>query len=67
VLALLLSFFVVYIWWQLLHPGESLVQTRRSLDRVKHAGRRPVGPAFLILGAQKSGTTAVYEYLHQVS
>ena len=45
--------------------GEVLLQTRRSIDRPRHAGSRQPGPSFVILGAQKSGTTAVYEYLHQ--
>jgi len=48
-----------------LHTGEKLRQTRRGIDRASHAGSRQVGPGFVITGAQKSGTTAVYEYLHQ--
>jgi hypothetical protein len=50
---------------EVLTRGECLAQTRRSIDRKRHAGQRPVGPSFIIIGAQKSGTTAVYEYLHQ--
>lgn len=50
---------------EVLDRGEALFQTRRSIDRAKHAGTRPVGPAFIIIGAQKSGTTALYEYMHQ--
>lgn len=47
-----------------LSPGEVLTQTRRSIDRAIEAGTRPQ-PSFLILGAQKSGTTSLYEYLNQ--
>lgn len=48
----------------LLEPGETVFQTRRSLDRLKDQGQRPT-PYFLILGAQKAGTTSLYEYLIQ--
>jgi hypothetical protein len=47
-----------------LAPGEALRQTRRSVDRALEAGRRPT-PSFLILGAQKAGTTSLYEALMQ--
>jgi len=47
-----------------LAPGEVILQTRRSIDRALDAGLRPT-PTFLILGAQKSGTTSLYEYLTQ--
>ena len=47
-----------------LDPGERLVQTRRSVDRLKDQGARPT-PSFLILGAQKAGTTSLYEYMMQ--
>ena len=48
----------------LLNPGERLLQTRRSVDRLVDKGRRPT-PSFLILGAQKAGTTSLYEYMMQ--
>lgn len=47
-----------------LSSGEIITQTRRSIDRAKEAGSRPQ-PSFLILGAQKAGTTSLYEYLTQ--
>ena len=47
-----------------LTPGEVLYQTRRSLNRVCDQGSRPT-PSFLILGAQKAGTTSLYQYLTQ--
>jgi Aspartyl/Asparaginyl beta-hydroxylase len=48
----------------LLTPGERLWQTRRSIDRCVDHGSRPT-PSFLILGAQKAGTTSLYEYMIQ--
>lgn len=48
----------------LLRPGEKLLQTRRSIDRLENRGSRPT-PSFLILGAQKAGTTSLYEYIVQ--
>ena len=50
---------------QVLEAGEELLQTRRSIDRPKDAGSRPPLPSFVVIGAQKCGTTAVYEYLHE--
>jgi hypothetical protein len=47
-----------------LKPGERLLQTRRSIDRYVDKGLRPT-PSYLILGAQKSGTTSLYEYMTQ--
>ena len=47
-----------------LSPGEVLTQTRRSIDRVLEAGTKHY-PQFLILGAQKAGTTSLYEYINQ--
>jgi len=44
-----------------LAPGESIVQTRRSIDRALDVNSRPT-PSFMIIGAQKSGTTSIYEY-----
>lgn len=49
--------------WQL-EPGEILKQTRRSVDRAVDMGKRP-SPSFLILGAQKAGTTSLYEAMMQ--
>lgn len=48
----------------LLEPGEQLLQTRRSVDRAIDKGKRPT-PSFMILGAQKAGTTSIYEYMMQ--
>lgn len=47
-----------------LQPGEKLLQTRRSIDRLSLKGIRPT-PSFLILGAQKAGTTFLYELIIQ--
>lgn len=47
-----------------LSPGEVLLQTRRSIDRAIDKGKRRA-PSFMIIGAQKSGTTSIYEYLNQ--
>ncbi|KAL7541670.1 hypothetical protein ACHAWF_006993, partial [Thalassiosira exigua] len=47
-----------------LSPGEVLTQTRRSIDRALDAGSTS-HPAFLILGAQKAGTTTLYEALNR--
>lgn len=47
-----------------LSPGEVLLQTRRSIDRAIDKGKR-LTPSFMIIGAQKSGTTSIYEYLNQ--
>lgn len=46
-----------------LRAGERLFQTRRSVDRLS-SQPRPV-PSFLILGAQKAGTTSLYHYITQ--
>lgn len=48
----------------LLEPGENLVQTRRSIDRLKDMKQRPT-PSYIILGAQKAGTTSLYDYINQ--
>jgi hypothetical protein len=48
----------------LLEPGEKLVQTRRSIDRLKDMAARPT-PSYIILGAQKAGTTSLYDYINQ--
>jgi len=42
--------------------GEELVQTRRSVDRACEAGSR-TPPSWILLGAQKCGTTSVYSHL----
>lgn len=47
-----------------LEPGEVIVQTRRSIDRMKDQNTRPT-PSYIILGAQKAGTTSLYEYIIQ--
>lgn len=43
-------------------PGEAVYQTRRSIDLARHAGSRPA-PSFMVIGAQKCGTTSMYEFL----
>eukprot|EP00814_Leptocylindrus_danicus_P009820 CAMPEP_0116015152 /NCGR_PEP_ID=MMETSP0321-20121206/6672_1 /TAXON_ID=163516 /ORGANISM="Leptocylindrus danicus var. danicus, Strain B650" /LENGTH=697 /DNA_ID=CAMNT_0003484879 /DNA_START=77 /DNA_END=2173 /DNA_ORIENTATION=- len=47
-----------------LNPGERLLQTRRSIDRESDCGKR-VPPTFCIIGAQKAGTTSLYDYMNQ--
>lgn len=47
-----------------LEPGERLVQTRRSVDRLKTMVPRPT-PSYIILGAQKAGTTSLYHYINE--
>jgi hypothetical protein len=47
-----------------LEPGEILLQTRRSIDREILKGTRPT-PSFMILGAQKAGTTFLFELIMQ--
>mmetsp|Transcript_18342 Transcript_18342/g.18429 ORF Transcript_18342/g.18429 Transcript_18342/m.18429 type:complete len:366 (+) Transcript_18342:27-1124(+) len=47
-----------------LQPGEILHQTRRSIDRQTDKGKRK-SPSFIIIGAQKSGTTSLYELICQ--
>lgn len=46
----------------LLRPGERVHQTRRSIDLASDTGKR-LTPSFVIMGAQKCGTTSLYEYL----
>lgn len=48
----------------ILEPGEELIQTRRSIDRLKDMKERPT-PSYIILGAQKAGTTSLYDYITQ--
>jgi hypothetical protein len=43
-----------------LQRGEIIYQTRRSIDRFIHYGQRKT-PTFMILGAQKAGTTYLFE------
>ena len=47
-----------------MQPGERVFQTRRSLDLEREAGARKT-PSFIILGAQKSGTTSLHSYICQ--
>eukprot|EP00980_Cylindrotheca_fusiformis_P009515 scaffold2077_cov119-Cylindrotheca_fusiformis.AAC.18 len=47
-----------------LEPGEELIQTRRSIDRLKDMNARPT-PSYVIIGAQKAGTTSLYDYINQ--
>ena len=48
-----------------LEVGAHLLQTRRTIDLESEAGTAPRPPHFLILGAQKAGTTSMYDYLSQ--
>ncbi len=45
-------------------PGEIVYQTRRSIDRACDFGKTPT-PSYMIIGAQKAGTTSMYEYLNK--
>ncbi len=47
-----------------LNPGEVMHQSRRSIDRAIDVGMNVI-PYYMILGAQKSGTTSLYEYINQ--
>jgi hypothetical protein len=47
-----------------LQPGEVLFQTRRTIGRLADRGKRKT-PSFFILGAQKAGTTSLFEYMNQ--
>jgi hypothetical protein len=47
-----------------LSPGEVMHQSRRSIDRAIDVGTNVI-PYYMILGAQKSGTTSLYEYINQ--
>lgn len=46
-----------------LNIGERLLQTRRSIALASECGSGPPAPHFIIIGAQKAGTTSMYEYL----
>ncbi len=48
----------------LLEKGTKVNQTRRSIDLDVHSGSRP-SPSFIIIGAQKSGTTSLFEMIMQ--
>lgn len=48
-----------------LKVGDELTQTRRSIGLASERGTGPLAPHFLIIGAQKAGTTSMYEYLSQ--
>ena len=45
-----------------LRVGDELTQTRRSIGLASERGTGPLAPHFLIIGAQKAGTTSMYEY-----
>jgi hypothetical protein len=55
----------------LLKPGEVVYQTRRSIDLASEVAEHSKSsvsknaPAFIIIGAQKCGTTSMYEYICQ--
>eukprot|EP00518_Triparma_eleuthera_P006079 CAMPEP_0182486962 /NCGR_PEP_ID=MMETSP1319-20130603/47662_1 /TAXON_ID=172717 /ORGANISM="Bolidomonas pacifica, Strain RCC208" /LENGTH=475 /DNA_ID=CAMNT_0024689069 /DNA_START=714 /DNA_END=2137 /DNA_ORIENTATION=+ len=49
---------------RLLPPGETLLQTRRSIDVASDYGSTRI-PSYLIIGAQKSGTTTLFTYINQ--
>ena len=46
-----------------LQPGDQVRQTRRSIDLVTDEGKGDPAPTFIIMGAQKCGTTSMYEYI----
>lgn len=46
-----------------LSPGDEVRQTRRSIDLACEEGQGQPAPSFIVIGAQKSGTTSMYEYL----
>ena len=46
-----------------LNPGDQVRQTRRTIDLACEEGQGRPAPSFVILGAQKSGTTSMYEYI----
>ena len=48
-----------------IEPSDKIIQTRRSIDLARDAGSGRSCPSFIILGAQKCGTTSVYEYISQ--
>ena len=48
-----------------LKVGDALTQTRRSIGLASERGSGPLAPHFLIIGAQKAGTTSMFEYLSQ--
>ena len=48
-----------------LSPGDELLQTRRSVALASERGSGPRAPHILIIGAQKAGTTSMFEYLSQ--
>lgn len=49
-----------------LRPGDRVLQTRRSIDLPSDSKDLSEAlPKFIIIGAQKSGTTSLYEYLCQ--
>lgn len=48
-----------------LRPGDELLQTRRSVALAAERGTGPKAPHVLIIGAQKAGTTSMFEYLSQ--
>ena len=57
-------YYLILHFSYLLQPGEKLNQTRRSIDLARDAGSRST-PSFIIIGAQKSGTTSLYELICQ--
>lgn len=49
----------------IVNPSEKIIQTRRSIDLEREAGSGKKLPSFIVIGAQKSGTTSLYEYICQ--
>ncbi|KAJ1458582.1 P-loop containing nucleoside triphosphate hydrolase protein [Pelagophyceae sp. CCMP2097] len=45
--------------------GAEVLQTRRSIGLGSERGNGALAPHFLIIGAQKAGTTSMYEYVAQ--
>lgn len=53
---------------KLIPNGETIFQTRRSLDtgtEVRNYSVQDCQPKFIVIGAQKCGTTSMYEYICQ--
>ena len=49
----------------MLDKGEQVYQTRRSIDLAREEGSRPA-PSFIIIGAQKCGTTSLYVFCYTI-
>ena len=48
-----------------LHIGDELIQTRRTISLSRERGTGPPAPHVLIIGAQKAGTTSMFEHVRR--